>query len=63
MSGKPRPGQPDGASGGPCLGAVDVRTTPRAGAYGVYQIGAVYARSCVEVGAPSGVAIPNRNAS
>ena len=30
---------------------------------GVYQIGLVYARSCVDVGAPSGIGIPNRNAS
>ncbi len=33
------------------------------GAQGAYQIGLVYARSCVEVGAPSGIGIPNRNAS
>ncbi len=30
---------------------------------GVYQIGLVYARSCVDVGAPSGNGIPKRNAS
>jgi hypothetical protein len=30
---------------------------------GLYQIGLVYARSWVDVGAPSGIGIPNRNAS
>jgi hypothetical protein len=30
---------------------------------GLYQIGLVYARSWVDVGAPSGISIPNRNAS
>ena len=31
--------------------------------YGVYQIGALYALSWVAAGAPSGIGIPNRNAS
>jgi hypothetical protein len=31
--------------------------------YGVYQIGDVYARSCVDTGAPSGIEMPKRKAS
>ena len=31
--------------------------------YGVYQIGEVYARSCVIIGTSSGMVIPNRTCS
>jgi hypothetical protein len=32
-------------------------------AYGVYQIGEVYARSCVIIGTPAGASTPKRFAS
>ncbi len=40
-------------------------TRPKTSLYvpGVYQIGLVYALSCVDVGAPSGMGMPKRNAS